>query len=56
MYFGNEFERFIREAIQFHPGGKISLVDMNKIKYLAAIQNQQQVPQSDDELHFPFNI
>jgi hypothetical protein len=37
IYFENDFERFIGESVIFHPTGKISLMDMNKIKYLAAI-------------------
>ncbi len=42
MYFGNDFDRFLRDALQFHPGGKISLIDMNKLRYLAAVQNSYQ--------------
>jgi hypothetical protein len=37
MYFGNDFDRFIRDALIFHSGGKISLIDMNKLRYLAAV-------------------
>ena len=39
MWYGNDFERFIREALTFHPGGKIVLLDMHKIRYMAALQN-----------------
>lgn len=50
MYYGNDFERFIRETIMFHPSGKISLVDMHKIKYLAAVAQQSSV---DSLMHLP---
>lgn len=49
MYFGNDFDRFIRDALIFHSGGKISLIDMNKLRYLAAVQNSYQ-QQSTDSL------
>jgi hypothetical protein len=39
MYFGNDFEKFIKDALIFHSGGKISLIDMNKLRYLAAVSN-----------------
>lgn len=39
MYYGNDFERFLRESLQFHPQGKINLVEMHKIKYMAAVQS-----------------
>ena len=38
MYYGNDFERFLSESLQFHEGGKLSLMDMHKIKYMAAVQ------------------
>ncbi len=50
MYFGNDFDRFIRDALIFHSGGKISLIDMNKLRYLAAVQNSYQ-QQSTDSLN-----
>lgn len=37
MYYGNDFERFLKEALVIHSNGKLSLVDMNKIKYIAAV-------------------
>jgi len=37
MYYGNDFERFLKEALVIHSSGKLSLVDMNKIKYIAAV-------------------
>lgn len=51
MYYGNDFERFIRETIQFHPTGKISLMDMHKIRYLAAVQGQYIQQPSLDSLN-----
>jgi hypothetical protein len=37
MYYGNDFDRFVNEALQFHPGGKITLIEMHKLQYLAAL-------------------
>ncbi|TNV73978.1 hypothetical protein FGO68_gene13238 [Halteria grandinella] len=51
MYYGNDFERFIKETIMFHPTGKISLMDMHKIRYLAAIQGQFAQQSSIDSLN-----
>ena len=50
IYFGNDFERFLREALVFHPNGKISLIDMHKIKYMAALQSGNYNTSSQDTL------
>jgi hypothetical protein len=50
MYFGNDFSRFLQESLQFHPSGKITLVDMNKIRYLAAVQLSNNYVSSDSLL------
>jgi ABC-type Zn2+ transport system substrate-binding protein/surface adhesin len=46
MYYGNDFERFLSESLQFHEGGKLSLMDMHKIKYMAAVQQNSYQHQS----------
>ena len=42
MWYQNDFDRFLREALMFHPGGKLTLLDMHKIRYMAALQYQQE--------------
>ena len=53
MYFGNDFDRFLHEALQFHPGGKISLIDMNKLRYLAAVQTSFHHQSTDSLSGYP---
>ena len=38
MWYQNDFDRFLREALIFHAGGKITLLEMHKIRYIAALQ------------------
>jgi hypothetical protein len=56
MYYGNDFDRFIRETVVFHPHGKISLVDMHKIKYIAAIQSSYQASAESFNKYISRNI